>query len=167
MKAKILWLPLILTVLFALVLFAAAQAKEVKSNVAKGYKLTKCGTVVHVKSGLEWAPDPGNSMSWAKARKYVGKLDLCGHKDWKMPKITEIRQIYDEGITTDCKGKACHKGESFHIHKGLKLGQCCPWTCSKDSDGNVQCLNFSTGNEGGMMENSPQRVLAVRKYKGK
>ncbi len=167
MRTKSLGLSIAFMAIFTLALAASAQAGKVKSKVNKAYKLTKCGTVIHIKSGLEWAPDPGYSMNWGKAKKYARDLKRCGHKDWKLPRKSQIYRIYDEGFDSPCRGKSCHKGESFHIHKKLKLGDCCPWTLKKDEDGRITCLNFSTGNEGGMPKSSPQRVLAVRRHKKK
>ncbi len=154
---------LILTFVFA----ASAFAGSGKKDLMKNYKLTKCGTVVHIKSRLEWAPDPGYSMTYDKALKYVQKLNACDHKDWRLPSIKQVRKLYDGSVQAKCIGKSCHKGELFHVHPNLKLGQCCPWTRSKQGNDRIQSLNFTTGNEGATNRKSLGRVLAVRQYEKK
>ncbi len=54
------------------------------------------GTVEDIRTGLIWpARDNGRDINWVDAREYCGALELGGHDDWRLPKLEELKRLYD------------------------------------------------------------------------
>ena len=47
-------------------------------------------------SGLMWSKEAnqaGKGMTWNEAKEYVKKLELAGHKDWRLPSKAEFQSL--------------------------------------------------------------------------
>ena len=54
------------------------------------------GTVTDRATGLTWQQaDSGRGMNWPDALAYAAKLDLAGHKDWRLPNAKELESLID------------------------------------------------------------------------
>jgi hypothetical protein len=54
------------------------------------------GTVVDTETDLMWASkDDGKGLSFKEAEAYFENYRVGGHTDWRMPKISEVKTIYD------------------------------------------------------------------------
>lgn len=52
--------------------------------------------VVDPRTKLTWMPwDNGKSVTWPEAKSYCGSLEFDSHRDWRLPAIEEIEEIYD------------------------------------------------------------------------
>ena len=40
-----------------------------------------------------WSPLPSATMNWEKAANYCENLSVCGHDDWRLPNIDELRKL--------------------------------------------------------------------------
>jgi hypothetical protein len=59
------------------------------------------GTISDPESGLMWAQkdsyaDLDKCLTMDESQKYVGKLKIAGHSDWRIPTIKELASIYDD-----------------------------------------------------------------------
>lgn len=57
----------------------------------------KDGTVTDTGTGLMWKQDINDKMTWRKALEYCKKIDLAGHKDWRLPTIKELIALVEYG----------------------------------------------------------------------
>jgi len=49
---------------------------------------------------LTWArSDNGKDVNREQAIEYCQRLDLAGHKDWRLPTIAEVQTLYDPGVS--------------------------------------------------------------------
>ncbi len=59
------------------------------------------GTITDNVTRLMWQKDENDRMSWFDALESCEKMDLAGHKDWRLPNIKELNTIlnlnYDDG----------------------------------------------------------------------
>ena len=54
------------------------------------------GTVTDSSTGLMWQQETADSpMTWNEALAYCEGLNLCGHSDWRLPNINDLRSLID------------------------------------------------------------------------
>ncbi len=58
------------------------------------------GVVKDTKTGMMWTQkdsyvDLGHSLNWNEAKEYVKELSSGGFKDWRLPTISELKEIYE------------------------------------------------------------------------
>ena len=96
------------------------------------------GTVSDHKTGLMWASrDNGKDIDFEDATSYCGSFSAGGFKDWRLPDIEELKNLFD------AKAK---NADGLGITEKIKLSSCCPWS-SYDSTGVSSLLDFRTGKE--------------------
>ncbi|MGB5747697.1 MAG: DUF1566 domain-containing protein [Desulfobacterales bacterium] len=60
------------------------------------------GTVTDTKTGLVWAAkDNGEHINWRDASSYCQSFSGGGNTDWRMPKLEELKTLYDPVIQND------------------------------------------------------------------
>jgi len=72
-------------------------SKKNSSDSLKKYKEIKKGAdfiIEDTESGLFWLKDiPSDGMVWKEADKYCSELEYGGHKDWRLPTISELKTL--------------------------------------------------------------------------
>jgi hypothetical protein len=53
------------------------------------------GTVTDLNTGLTWVRAQGQRMSWAEAVDGASDADVGGHRDWRLPSVTELYSLVD------------------------------------------------------------------------
>lgn len=96
------------------------------------------------KNGLMWTGrDSGKFENWATAEYYCSTA-IGGYKDWRLPTIDELANIYDSNSphqftyrNPPCAPSCAKDGDEdvSYIKGGIKLESCCAW--SKDKDGSL------------------------------
>lgn len=60
------------------------------------------GTVLDKESGLMWAAaDNGQGLTWPEAREYCNSYTGGGYSDWRLPKKTELDELFKAGVRKD------------------------------------------------------------------
>jgi len=65
--------------------------------VAATFTDNKNGTVLDSATGLMWQQGEPGSLTWTDALSYCNGLSLGGNSDWRLPNITELESITDDG----------------------------------------------------------------------
>ena len=83
-------------------------------------------TTEDLASGLMWQmTDNSTDITRSAAEAYCSGLDQGGHRDWRLPTIHELQEIYSpEAAAT----------KRFRTIDGIQLTGCCPWTSSPYRD---------------------------------
>jgi len=76
---------------------------ETKESTGKRFSLTKLGLIYDENQRLEWAPDTREKMTWKEAQDYIGKLNLGGYNDWRLPTRKELESLYDQSVSAEFK----------------------------------------------------------------
>ncbi|MGA3086546.1 MAG: DUF1566 domain-containing protein [Thermodesulfobacteriota bacterium] len=108
----------------------------------------KDGVITDNKTGLQWAPDPDQTMTWDEAIQYAQNLRLGGFSDWRLPTRAELRELGEGG--TD---------PAFKIKGGWG------WSSELRASSSDWCSNFSTGQESWLTRDNfyrDKRALVVR-----
>lgn len=99
------------------------------------------GVVSDPETGLEWAPDPGRSMNWHEADRYVRESTFAGG-GWRLPTRAELMALYDTSAAGGCGllGRLsvpnAGKDESFRM-------QCCyAWSSDLEGDRGAWVVYF-------------------------
>jgi Protein of unknown function (DUF1566) len=82
-------------------------------------------------TGLMWTrKDNGFDIKQTEALNYCGSLSLGDLRDWRLPEIDELAQIYDASVVSG--GFAFHDGVShdLHVKGGIQMTGCCGWSGS-------------------------------------
>jgi hypothetical protein len=93
-----------------------AEWKGNKSRLTyNGYTVNPCGSITDSKTRLEWYIGPDRNMTWDEAKEWTQQLSTCGGQ-WRMPKIREIKTLYDPNYTAGIGYYT--KGQHYpaHIH---------------------------------------------------
>jgi hypothetical protein len=69
------------------------QTSILTSHLVIRFTSNKDGVITDSKTGLQWAPDPGQSMTWDQATQYAQNLRLGGFSDWRLPTRAELREL--------------------------------------------------------------------------
>jgi len=116
-------------------------------------------------SGLMWQVTPPEGyMNWQAAMDYCDGLDLCGHGDWHLPTISELRSIIrgcpatetdgacgvtDECVERTCQGDECDgcaegNGSSGGCYSDASLpGECSWYWSSSISNPDIWFVGFN------------------------
>ena len=91
------------------------------------------GTVLDTKTNLMWAAsDNGSIINWADAEFYCENYRGGGYKDWRMPTLDELAELYDE---TKTYKSDCGDGRDLHLTALIHLR--CGWVWSSDTRGST------------------------------
>jgi hypothetical protein len=108
------------------------------------------GSLLDTATGLTWAKDNGQSMTWEAAQVFCEDFSSSGHNDWRMPTLNELNSLFEN---TD----------QSELVKLLELKKCMLWgTDESKSEGGFFALcglNSVPEKEG---DSYITRVLPVR-----
>jgi hypothetical protein len=105
---------------------------------------SKDGVIIDNKTGLQWAPDPGQSMTWDQAMQYAQNLRLGGFSDWRLPTRVELRELGKGG-----------KDPAF------KLNGDWGWSSELRASSSAWAFDFSSGQESRLLATSNERWRCV------
>ena len=112
---------------------AVATVTLAASSAFSGGRLGAGGSVwTDFSSGLMWQVSPtGGKMYWAKAKSHCESLSLGGHRDWRLPSISELRSLIRDcpetqkdgacGITDSCLSHSLSGGCRSKICSGCYM----------------------------------------------
>ena len=113
--------------LIILVLFYAGLQVAISQDSA--------GTWKDSVTGLLWTvQDNGSDMSWDQANAYCENLELDGQTDWRLPKLDELKAVFDRSVKKQYKARG-----------PIELGAAAVWSGSKNNSGDAWSLNFFNG----------------------
>jgi hypothetical protein len=115
--------------LLALVLAvgAAASAEEGSSD----------GAIVI--GDLMWAAATnGEDVLWHPAQEYCERLELAGHRDWRLPTLEEVERLYDPEAE-----------DNNFIVAPIVLDGCCLWTSTSLADFSAEEAGVRAGQRDG------------------
>ena len=72
----------------------SSQDGSFNTNAAS-YTVNGDGTVTDLNTGLMWAQDPGDKVSYGEAVSNLSGFSLGGYTDWRLPTITELYTLMD------------------------------------------------------------------------
>jgi hypothetical protein len=83
-------------------------------------------------TGLMWTGnDNGFALRWKPAADYCNSLQLGGFSDWRLPKIDELKKIYNPNASVACG----HEGNlSCQIKGGIRLTSGVIWSSSSGDE---------------------------------
>jgi hypothetical protein len=82
-------------------------------------------------AGLMWAlRDNGSDISQTGALNYCRNLSLGGLRDWRLPEIDELAQIYDASVVS---GSGTYNGNRYdlHVKGGIEMTGICGWSATR------------------------------------
>lgn len=91
--------------LFAALIFAAGCGGDSGSGNSGS-----CPTV----DGNMWSPRSSSEMDWQEALDYCDDLNECGHTDWRLPNINELRTLI-QNCPGSQTGGACAVSDPDHL----------------------------------------------------
>jgi formylglycine-generating enzyme required for sulfatase activity len=106
------------------------------------------GIILDTRTGRQWAPDPGERMTWYQAEEYARHLRLGGFSDWRMPTRAELKGLGSGGLDP-----------------ALKLSGCCAWSSEQEDSSSAWEFHFGEGREYWLFTNRHAQSLAVRSPK--
>ncbi|MBF0275205.1 MAG: SUMF1/EgtB/PvdO family nonheme iron enzyme [Nitrospinae bacterium] len=149
--------------------------KPKKAKPAKTKKVTKSkdkrfidygnGTVKDIKTKRMWTKsdsfsDLGKCLNWKEAKTYVENLSTGGYKNWRMPTVEELLEIYEKPKKNiDQEGGVVHIDAIFN--SGMTYRQ---WTSEEVNDCCAKTVYFYNGavSDGNVGVCSLRGVRAVR-----
>jgi hypothetical protein len=130
-------------VVLALLLFGCGEKSRIEE---KGrFQKDAQGIVTDSRTGRQWAPDPGERMTWYQAGAYARKLRLGGFSDWRLPTRAELKGLGAGGLDP-----------------AFKLAGCCAWSSERDDDSSAWEFHFGEGRDYWLFTNRHAQALAVR-----
>ena len=132
----------------------SAQEYELPSPLTVRATLSSDGVITDSRSGLQWVPAPGSSMTWFDATRYAETLAIGGG-GWRLPTRLELGDIYDES----------YEG---HADPLLLIDRNWVWTSEISATEEAWFFNFENKYEGTHPREwllTRGRVLAVRPVK--
>lgn len=119
--------------------------------------------VLDTKTGLMWAAeDNGKGISWHDAKKYCNDYKAGGYKDWRLPSLDELSELYDKSKSYPME---CRKGYNVHLTQLIHISCWEVWSSEIKEDGSLAfSFNFYTGDWlwGPLAHSDEGRVLPVR-----
>jgi formylglycine-generating enzyme required for sulfatase activity len=106
------------------------------------------GVIVDRHTGLHWAPDPGQGMTWHQAGEYARNLRLGGQGDWRLPTRAELKRLGAGGLDPV-----------------FRLAGNVAWSSEREDDSSAWEYHFREGREYWLFLNRQARALAVRSPK--
>jgi hypothetical protein len=106
------------------------------------------GIILDRQTGLHWAPDPGEGLTWHRAGEYARNLRLGGYADWRLPTRSELKQLGAGGLDP--------------VFKLMGNGA---WSSEREDDSSAWEYHFQEGNEYWFFVNRHAQALAVRSVK--
>ena len=83
-------------------------------------------------TGLMWTgKDNGYALRWKPAEEYCRSLQLGGFSDWRLPKIDELKKIYNPNAGVACGPNG---GMSCQIKGGIRLTSGVVWSSSNGDE---------------------------------
>ncbi|MFW5640102.1 MAG: DUF1566 domain-containing protein [Thermodesulfobacteriota bacterium] len=119
------------------------RKKEEERQQRQGWLIdNNNGTVSDPKTGLMWAAeDNGFDINWDDAKAYCESFRGGGHRDWRMPKTNELKQLFESG-----SGYEDSYGNNVYISEFIRLTSCNVWVLdAKDYGSEVPIFDFSEG----------------------
>jgi hypothetical protein len=132
-----------LWVLFVLLLIGCGEESRIEE---KGrFQTDPNGVILDTRTSLQWAPDPGQRMTWHQAADYARQLRLGGFSDWRLPTRTELKQLGAGGLDP-----------------AFKLSGNCAWSSEREDDSSAWEYHFREGRDYWLFLNRHAQALAVR-----
>ena len=138
-RLKRVWCWVVLTLL----LFGCGEASRLEE---KGrFQTDAQGIILDTRTGREWAPDPGERMTWYQAGQYAGTLRLGGFSDWRLPTRAELRDLGTGALSS-----------------AFRLAGCCAWSSQLEDSSSAWEFHFGEGRDYWLFTNRHAQALAVR-----
>jgi len=116
-------------------------------------------TVLDTKTGLMWAADESETLSWYEAETYCKNFRGGNYNDWRMPSIKELEGLYDSNMQPEC-------GCVTHLIEMYNGANCWEWSSeTKDSDAAILAFNLNGKQWMPQVNNSSVHVRPVRMFK--
>ncbi len=113
------------------------------------------GTVTDLSTGLEWQQTEARPMTWQQALAYCERLELAGHRDWRLPSIRELQTLVDPRLQEPALDSK--------VFPGCRPEPYWSSTTRSDRPAFAWTMDFSTGLEyGGGYKTRLYSVRAVR-----
>ena len=112
------------------------QTSILPSPLVIRFTSNKDGVITDNKTGLQWAPDPGQAMTWSQATQYAQNLRLGGFSDWRLPTRVELRELGKGGRDAAFKLKGSDWGRWW---KG--------WSSELRDSSTAWAFDFSSGQD--------------------
>jgi hypothetical protein len=78
-------------------------------------------------TGLMWTKkDNDSDVDWKQANDYCSNLQLAGYKDWRLPAIEELQEIYDPSVSS--RTGLVMGPYNVHIKGNLKITTIWDWS---------------------------------------
>jgi len=116
-------------------------------------------TVLDTKTGLMWATEESETLSWYEAETYCKNFRGGNYNDWRMPSIKELEGLYDSNMQPEC-------GCVTHLIEMYNGTNCWEWSSeTKDSDAAILAFNLNGKQWMPQANNSSVHVRPVRMFK--
>jgi hypothetical protein len=81
--------------MFSIVLVSLLTSGCHKKSGIDRFIYQKDGVIKDTKTGLQWAQDAGQMMTWDQANSYARNLRLGGYSDWRLPNKEELNSLVE------------------------------------------------------------------------
>ena len=141
-RLKRVWCWVVLTLL----LFGCGEASRIDEK--DRFRTDAQGIITDTRTGRQWAPDPGERMTWYQAGEYAGTLKLGDFSDWRLPTRAELGDL----------GRGA-------LSPAFKLAGCCAWSSESEDSSSAWEFHFGEGRDYWLFTNRHAQALAVRSAK--
>ena len=136
-----------------------SRKKEEERQQRQGWLIdNNNGTVSDPKTGLMWAAeDNGCDINWDDAKAYCESFRGGGHRDWRMPTMSELQRLYKSGSGYTANGV------TVYITELIRLTSYWVWS-SEVNGSSAAFFNFNLGkrNSNDRSNSDNKRALPVR-----
>ncbi len=94
------------------------------------------GTIIDTQTNLMWADrDNGSDIDWPSAQRYVANYTAGGYRNWRLPSISELRDLVD--INLSLSDTVCKLPNGIHAvhHVPAPILLSCPFLWSYETQG--------------------------------